>query len=130
MNILKVVDTVTNALDSAKTPANILPPLLLKCTSMTRQGLSAYKIAAQVIQNNKLLGIPTGPNPDGSENKINQYTYNLIKCLVDGIKNDMSVQIAIPEESLLIKTTGTNAGGVCEGIGTNLIASIARGIAR
>ena len=53
MNISNVVDAVTNTLDSAKIPANILPPLLLKCTALSRPGLSAYKIAAQIIQNNK-----------------------------------------------------------------------------
>ena len=74
MNISNVVDAVTNTLDSAKIPANILPPLLLKCTALSRPGLSAYKIAAQIIQNNKALGIPVEYNPDWTANLINQYS--------------------------------------------------------
>lgn len=128
MNISHIVDAVTNTLESARIPANILPPLLLKCTALTRPGLSAYKITAQIIQNNKALGIPTEENPDGSDNKINQYTYNVVKCIVDAIKNDAAVHVAIPMESLLIQATGANAGGAVTCIGTNLLDSIGNGI--
>ena len=128
MTITDAVNTVTNALESAKTPANVLPPLLLKCMALNRPGLSAYKITTQIIQNNKALGIPTEPNPDGSDNKINQYTYNVVKCIVDAIKYDATVQVAIPMESLLIQATGANAGGPVTCVGTNLLDSIGNGI--
>lgn len=128
MTISSIVDTMTNTLDSAKMPAGVLPPLLLKCTALNRPGLSAYKIAAQIIQNNKALGIPTEDNPDGSSNIINQYTYNVVKCIVDALKNDAAVQVAIPMQSLLVQVTGGNAGGPVTCIGTNLIDSIGNGI--
>ena len=128
MTITDAVNTVTNALESAKTPANVLPPLLLKCTALNRPGLSAYKITTQIIQNNKAIGIPTDPNPDESDNKINQYTYNVVKCIVDAIKYDATVQVAIPMESLLIQATGANAGGPVTCVGTNLLDSIGNGI--
>lgn len=119
---------MTNTLDSANIPANILPPLLLKCTALNRPGLSAYKIAAQIIQNNKALGIPVEENPDGSDNMVNQYTYNVVKCMVDAIKNDATVQVAIPMQSLLIQATGANAGGPVTCIGSNLLDSVGNGI--
>lgn len=128
MTISSIVDTVTNTLDSAKIPANILPPILLKCAALNRPGLSAYKIATQIIQNNKALGIPVNDNPDGSANLINQYTYNVVKCIVDAIKNDASVQVAIPMQSLLIEATGENAGGPVVCVGSNLLDSIGNGI--
>ena len=128
MTITDAVNKVPNALESAKTPANVLPPLLLKCTALNRPGLSAYKITTQIIQNNKALGIPTEPNPDGSDNKINQYTYNVVKCIGDAIKYDATVQVAIPMESLLIQATGANAGGPVTCVGTNLLDSIGNGI--
>jgi hypothetical protein len=128
MTISNVVDVITNAMDSSKIPVNILPPFLLKCTSLNRPGLSAYKITSQIIENNKSLGIPTEDNPDGSANLINQYTYNIVKCVVEAIKNDAAVQIAIPAQSLLIQTNGANAGGPLVGIGTNLLDSIGNGI--
>lgn len=128
MTLSSIVETMTNTLDSSKIPANILPPLLLKCTALNRPGLSAYKIAAQIIQNNKALGIPVEDNPDGSDNLINQYTYNVVKCIVDAIKNDATVQVAIPMQSLLIQATGGNAGGPVTCIGTNLLDSVGNGI--
>lgn len=128
MTISNIVDTLNNTMDSANIPANILPPLLLKCISLQRPGLSAYKIAAQIIENNKALGIPTEDNPDGSPNMVNQYTYNVVKCIVDAIKNDAAVQVNIPLGSLLVETKGGNAGGPIVCVGTNLLDSLGNGI--
>lgn len=128
MTISSIVDTLNNTMDSANIPANILPPLLLKCISLQRPGLSAYKIAAQIIENNKALGIPTEDNPDGSPNMVNQYTYNVVKCIVDAIKNDAAVQVNIPLGSLLVETKGGNAGGPIVCVGTNLLDSLGNGI--
>ena len=128
MNISNIIDSITNTLDSAKMPANVLPPFLLKCTALNRPGLSAYKIASRIIENNKAIGIPVEDNPDGTANLINQYTYNVVKCMVDAIKNDASVQVAIPQQSLLIQATGGNAGGPVTCIGSNLLDSIGNGI--
>jgi hypothetical protein len=128
MTISSIVETLTNTLDSASMPANVLPPLLLKCISLQRPGLSAYKIATQIIENNRAIGLPTEDNPDGSANLINQYTYNVVKSMVDAIKNDASVQVAIPMQSLLIQATGGNAGGPITCVGTNLIDSLGNGI--
>jgi hypothetical protein len=96
--------------------------------ALNRPGLSAYKIAAQIIQNNRALGIPTEACLDGTENLINQYTYNVVKCVVDAIKNDACVQVAIPMQSLLIQATGGNAGGPVTCIGTNMLDSLGNGI--
>jgi hypothetical protein len=128
MNISDIIDNITNTLDSAKMPANVLPPFLLKCTALNRPALSAYKIASRIIENNKALGIPVEDNPDGTANLINQYTYNVVKCMVDAIKNDASVQVAIPSQSLLIQATGGNGGGPVTCVGSNLLDSIGNGI--
>jgi hypothetical protein len=128
MTISTIVDTLTNTLDSTNMPANVLPPFLLKCLALNRPGLSAYKISAQIIQNNKALGLPTEEAPDGSANIINQYTYNVVKCIVDALKNDATVQVAIPMQSLLIQATGGSAGGPVTCIGTNLMDSLGNGI--
>lgn len=128
MNITNIVNKITDTLESARTPVQVLPALLLKCTSLTRPGLSAYKIATEVIQNNQKLGIPTGANPDGSENLINAFTYNIVKSLVDALQNDAVVSSAIPLGSLLIQANGANGGGPVTCIGSNLKDSISRGI--
>ena len=48
--------------------------------------------------------------------------------MVDAIKNDASVQVAIPQQSLLIQATGGNGGGPVTCIGSNLLDSIGNGI--
>ena len=48
--------------------------------------------------------------------------------IVDAIKYDATVQVAIPMESLLIQATGANAGGPVTCVGTNLLDSIGNGI--
>lgn len=128
MTLATVVDLITKKLDSIETPAPKLPPFLLKCVSMNRPGLSPYKIAAKIIENNKLIGIPTEPYPDGSENKINQYTYNVVKCMCDAIKTDAVVQVAIPLETIFVEVNGANAGGPVASVGTNKLDSSATGI--
>ena len=128
MTLLNVVNNITELLDSTKISASILPPLLLKSASLSRPGLSAYRITTQIIQDNKALNIPTGENPDGSVNMINQYTYNVVKAIVDALKYEATVQIAIPQNSLLIKSEGANGGGPVVCIGTNLVDSIGNGI--
>lgn len=128
MNIATIIDFINSKLDSAAVPAPVLSPLLLKCASMTRPGLSPYKITAKIIENNKLIGIPTGPNPDGSSNLINQYTYNVVKCICDALKNDAAVHVSVPMSSLLIETNGANAGGPVVSTGTNILDSTIKGI--
>ena len=128
MDIASVVEKVSNIMESVNTPANILPPMLLKCTSLLRHGLSAYKITSKIIQNNKKINIPTEQNPDGTTNLINAYTYNVVREIVDAIKNDATVQVAVPASSLLIQANGGNAGGPIVVTGTNLMDSVANGI--
>jgi hypothetical protein len=130
MNIAGIVDTVSNALNSTRVPANVLPPLLLRCTALTRPGLSVYKITTDIIQQNAECGIPTGENPDGSDNLINVYTHNVVKGIVDALKNDAAVHVNIPMQSLLIQVMGANAGGPVTCTGSNILDSIGQGILR
>ena len=127
MNITSIVNSVTDTLNSASVPANKLPALLLKCTSLDRPGLSAYKIASEIIQNNEKLGIPTGTNPDGSDNLVNAFVYNIVKTFVKALKNDAVVHNCTPALSQKIGAWGANAGGsvYCEGF--NLTDSTSNG---
>ena len=127
MTLDSIVNSLTETLNSVRGPANLLPAFLIKCLSLNRSGLSAYKIAAEIIQNNQKLGIPTGPNPDGSDNLINAFSYNIARTFVSALHNDASVQCAIPMQSLLIQATGGNGGGPVTCIGSNLTDTINTG---
>ena len=126
----KIVELMNLVLDKMKKPAETLPALLLNCVAIRRPGLSPYKIAAQIISNNRLLGIPDGVNPDGSPNLINQYTYNVVKCIIEAIKEDAVVQVAIPRGTIVVQTKGENAGGPLIGTGVNIMNSVTKGIIR
>ena len=111
-----------------KTPAEILPPFLLYCVATRRSGTSAYRATSEIISDNAPLKILTGENPDGTPNVVNQYTYNIVKHVLDEIKNNAVVQIAIPENSIMVQTNGSNAGGPVVSVGKNIISTIVRGI--
>jgi hypothetical protein len=54
----------------------------------------------------------------------------MVKCIFGALQNDAVVNISTPENSLLIKSEGGNAGGPVVTIGRNLLASISKGIIR
>jgi hypothetical protein len=74
------------------------------------------------------LGIPTDRRKDGGENMINQFTYNIVKSVVEALKEDASIQVVIPTGSLMIQSNGFNAGGPVTSTGTNVIDTVAKGI--
>lgn len=129
-NLDKITSIINTAINSMKTPAETLPAFLLYCVSIKRPGLSPSKITSKIISGNGDLGIPTGANPDGSPNLINQYTYNIVKNVVDAIKEDGVVQVAIPAGSIMIQANGGNAGGPVVCTGSNIMTTIAKGIIR
>lgn len=130
MNLDNIARTMREAFNKMKTPAEILPPQLLYCTAIRRPGMSPSEVAARVIENNAALGIETGTNPDGTPNIVNQYTYNIVKEVLNEIKKNAVVQIAIPAGSIMVQTSGGNAGGPVVGIGSNIISTTARGLIR
>ena len=128
LNLETILNSIHSTLNKLKTPAKILPALLLYCTAIKRPGLSAAQIASRVISNNARLGINTGTNPDGSPNVVNEYTYNIVKTIVDAIAEEGVVHVAIPAGSLMIQVTGANAGGPVVSVGTNTTNTIAYGL--
>lgn len=130
MNLENIARTMREAFNKMKTPAEILPPQLLYCTSIRRPGMSASEVAARIIANNAALGIETGLNPDGTQNIVNEYTYNIVKEVFNEIKKNAVVQVAIPAGCIMVQTNGGNAGGPVVGIGSNIISTTVRGIIR
>lgn len=126
----KIAELINHIIDSMKTPAETLPTNILEAIAIKRPGLVSSEIAAKIISNNNTIGIPTGVNADGSPNMVNEYTYNVVKGVVDAIKETAVVHIAIPVGSIVVETTGANAGGPLVGTGTNIISTTVKGIIR
>ena len=124
----KVSNMLNAVINSMKVPALTLPPSLLYCISFKRTGLSVAKITSQIISRNAETNIPTGKNPDGSENLINQLVYNIVEGIVEGLKKDGSVQIVVPKDSIMVKVEGFNAGGPIVAVGKNILSTLGKGI--
>ena len=128
MTISSVTSAINKLFDTQKAKAMELPAILLRAVAMQRPGVSAQDIASKVIERNKQIGIPTGENPDGTPNLINMYTYNIVKSVVEALKEDGVIQVSIPANSIIIQATGGNAGGPVTVVGTNIKDTKAYGI--
>lgn len=125
------IDTVSdfiNGLLNKMDAVNKLPPLLLYCTSIKRTGISPMKISANIIARNESLGISTSENPDGTPNVVNQFVYNVVEGVTDGIKNDAAVSVVIPSGMIQVQAFGANAGGPVTCVGTNVNNVVLPGI--
>lgn len=130
MNVSEMARKMKQAFMQMKTPAEVLPAQLLYCIAVRRPGTSPSETAAKIIADNAALGIATGVNPDGTPNVVNQYTYNIVKHILDEIKRNGSVQVSIPAGSIMVETNGGNAGGPVVSTGYNIISTTVRGILR
>ncbi len=130
INLTTITNLIDKAMDSMKVPAETLPGTLINAIAIQRPGLSASKIASRIISNNNAIGIPTGQNPDGSPNLVNEYTYSVVKTVVEAIKEDAVVHVSIPPGTIMVQTEGGNAGGPVVSVGHNIITTTAKGIIR
>lgn len=130
MNINSIAEKMKKAFERMKTPAEILPPTLLYCIAVKRPGVSATEAASKAISEYGKFGIATGMNPDGTPNVVNEYTYTIVKTVLDEIKKNGVVQVSIPANSIMVQATGGNAGGPVTCVGSNIISTTLRGILR
>lgn len=56
------------------------------------------------------------------------YTYNIVKSVVEALREDGVIQVSIPANSIIIQATGGNAGGPVTVVGTNIKDTKAYGI--
>ena len=130
MNIKKLIETVNKTLDAARKPVNILAGFLVYATAVQRPGISKVKIASEIISDNAPLGINTGQMPDGTDNVVNQFVYNVVEKVVDTLKDDAMVECVIPVGSIIVEAKGANAGGPVVAVGTNINNAKGYGIIR
>lgn len=128
MTISSVTSAISKLFDSQRQKAMELPAILLRAVSMQRPGISAQDVASKVIERNKQIGIPTGENADGTQNLVNMYTYNIVKSVIEALKEDGVIQVCIPANSIIVQATGGNAGGPVTVVGTNIKDTKAYGI--
>ena len=91
MNIKELIELTTHTLEAARKPATKLAAILVYATSVQRPGVSKLKIASEIISENASLGIETGKMPDGGDNIVNSFVYNVVEKVIDNLKDDALV---------------------------------------
>ena len=116
----KISNTISNMFKLARKPFPTIPPELLLCNVLQKPGLSAALLASAIIARLPEMGLDTGKNKDGSENKINQFVRILSEEIVNHFRDNANIQCVISPESLTITGTGGNAGGPVQIMGYNI----------
>ena len=97
-NIESVVDgfaAITNLTSIAPPPPPIPTPLILTGVPL-RMGLSATKIASNIIKKRAELGLPVGVLPSGAQNPDILMETARVEAIIDAIQQDGIISIAIP----------------------------------
>lgn len=126
------IENISNGIEkafSAVRPAlKFIPPLLLLCEIKSRPGLSAIALTTAIIRRLPEAGIKTEKNPDGSDNKINQFVRIIAEETIKEIKDNARVTTVIEPGSVITNGSGANAGGPVVVISTNTMVSQVLGI--
>ena len=127
MSIKQICESITKLFTNALPPFPQLPRILLVCSMIKRQGLSAIRSTSNIVKDLNKLGIPTVPMPDGSPNLTVAFAFASTKENFRALKKDASVQVGVQPGSMMITGFGANAGGPVNIQGVNTSPSIAVG---
>ena len=108
--IQKIGDTIDTVMETIRPPLMQIPSILLLCEMLQRPGMSETILAAAIVAGLEKLGIPTGVNPDGSENLIVKSVQMGCKELVSHIHDYARVDSAAAPNSVAITGSGVAAG--------------------
>lgn len=127
----KISTAINGALSALRPPVIPIPPILLLCEILDRPGLSAISLTSAIISRLPEAGIPTGVNPDGSANMVNQYTRIMCEEIIKEFQQHGIINCAIQPGSINITGTGVAAGIAPVAVtGVNTLPSSVNGIIR
>lgn len=109
-NVDSILSGVLGLLTIPKPNNPDVSPLLV-LASRKRSGLSAQKVAAEIIRRRAEAGLPVGPFPDGQENPDETMEMIRLEVLFDALSCDARTTVAI-QPGISIIAQGTTATGV------------------
>lgn len=131
MNINSIVQGITSFVQNKMSiPLIPVPAIMLICSTIKRPGLSPMLIASRIITRQQDFGAPVGVNIDGSPNMMNQMFYVVADEMVNALKMEGKVEIAIPPGGITSIGTGANAGGPVVVTSNNILPVSGSGIMR
>ena len=119
---------IEKAFSTVRPALKFIPPILLLCELKSRPGLSAIALTSAIIRRLPEAGIETGPNNNGSANKINQFVRIMCEETIKEIKENARITTVIEPGSVITRGTGASAGGPIVVVSTNTIVSRALGL--
>ena len=111
MGISQICESIKNFFQTTRPPVQQLPRMLLVCSLIKRPGLSAVVSVANIVKDLNMMGIPTGPMPDGSPNLTVAHAFAVTKEIFRALKLDAVVQVGVGPAALNIQVgpvMGTN----------------------
>ena len=131
MDISSIVQNITSFIQNKLSiPLIPIPPIMLICSKLKRPGLSPMLIASRVISRQSDFGATVGVNIDGSPNMMNQLIYVMTDEIVNAIKMESKVEMAIAPGAIMTTGTGANSGGPVVVTSTNVQPIGGSGIVR
>lgn len=115
----KIVNAISTALEKARVPFIPLPAILLMCSVFKRPGLSDIATASRIIRAQSEFDAPTGVLPDGTPNKMNAYTYRVVREIFNEIRDNSVMQGVVPPGSIIFEGVGIGPTGSVKVSGTN-----------
>lgn len=125
-----VVNTILKPIENLPGKITPISKYLIEMTTYQRPGLSESKTAARVIESLKSAGFNVDKNPDGSDNLLVFYTYEVIKEVFKEIRLNGVVEGTISPGEITTYGTGGNSGGPVVVRGRNTNVSKIKGILR
>ena len=111
MGISQICESIKKYFANTREPVQQLPRMLLVCSLIKRPGLSTVVSTSNIVKDLNMMGIPTGPMPDGSPNLTVAHAYAVTKEIFRALKLDAVVQVGIGPAALNIQAgpyMGTN----------------------
>ena len=131
MSINSIIQNVSSfIMNKMSIPLIPVPAIMLICSTIKRPGLSPMLIASRIITRQQDCGAPVGVNIDGSPNLMNQMFYVIADEIVNALKMEGKVEIAIPPGGITTIGTGANGGGPVIVTSNNIMPVSGNGIMR
>jgi hypothetical protein len=111
MGISQICESIKNYFSNTRPPVQQLPRLLLVCSLIKRPGLSTITSVANIVKDLNMMGIPTGPMPDGSPNLTVAHSFATVNEIFRALRLDAVVQVGVGPAALNIQVgpaMGTN----------------------
>ena len=131
MALNNIVQSLTSFIQTKLSiPLIPISAIMLICSTIKRPGLSPMLITSRIINRQQDFGAPVGVNIDGSPNMMNELMFVIVDELVNALKMEGKVEVAIPPGGITSLGFGANSGGMVSVTSSNIGAVSGSGIIR